>query len=133
VRALRRRVLFHPDYDRRLRDHTGICSTRILRGGCGARGLAIRTQPDGTTAGGDFHPALRTCTSRTLTLAQGPGQLLPAADRVGVLAGLGSVAGPAGGQAGHFQPASRADPGNAAVVLVDDGEQAVVDAPVVCG
>jgi len=39
VRALRYRVLFHPDCDRRLRDHTGICSTRTLRGGCGARGL----------------------------------------------------------------------------------------------
>jgi hypothetical protein len=33
-------------------------------------GSAIRTMPDAITAGGDFHPALRTCTDRTLTQAR---------------------------------------------------------------
>src|SRR5215472_13649571 len=32
-------------------------------------GSAVRTAPDAITAGGDFHPALRTYTNRTLTQA----------------------------------------------------------------
>ncbi len=46
-------VLFHPDYDRRLRNYTG--SADLPTSGS-ARGLGISA----FTAGGELHPALRT-------------------------------------------------------------------------
>ena len=45
-------VLFHPDYDRRLRNYTGSADLPERS----ARGLGIAA----FTAGGEFHPALRT-------------------------------------------------------------------------
>jgi hypothetical protein len=56
-----------------------------------------------------------------------------AAEQLGVLAGLGRVARLARREAGHLQPAARADPGDAAVVAAGDGQQAVTDELLVCG
>src|ERR1700733_4753559 len=51
----KRPVLFHPDYDRRLRSCTESADPAPC--GAGARGLRRLVA---ITAGGDFHPALRT-------------------------------------------------------------------------
>jgi len=40
-------------------------------------GSAIRTRPDAITAGGDFHPALRTCTKDTVASPSKHAQRLP--------------------------------------------------------
>jgi hypothetical protein len=58
-------VLFHPDYDRRLRIHTGyadadICSVMVQSSDADDVRLS-RAEEEGTiTTGGDLHPALRT-------------------------------------------------------------------------
>ena len=49
------------------------------------------------------------------------------AEGLRVLAGRGSLARLAGGQARHLQPAPRVDPGDAAVVAIKDGQQAMAD------
>src|SRR3954471_5431780 len=49
--------LFHPDYDRRPWNRTRSADPAHRPGCAGARGLSRRIA---TTAGGDFHPALRT-------------------------------------------------------------------------
>jgi len=46
-------VLFHPDYDRRLRSYTGSADLPFFGS---ARGLGVAA----FTAGGELHPALRT-------------------------------------------------------------------------
>jgi hypothetical protein len=50
-------ILFHPDCDRRLRTLTGSADPRELRPPEALAGLRVFGAP---TAGGEFHPALRT-------------------------------------------------------------------------
>jgi hypothetical protein len=64
MRAPNRPVLFHPDYDRRLRNRTE--SADPADRSTGARGL---WRSLAITAGGDFHPAPRTRSERTPTNA----------------------------------------------------------------
>src|SRR5215212_5502525 len=52
-------VLFHPDYNRRLRNRTESADPSYWRGRR-SRAWALST----LTAGGDFHPALRTSAAR---------------------------------------------------------------------
>ena len=72
ARQRHRRALFHPDCDRRPRVHTG-SADRIARTAMRARGLVQKYSA--ITAGGEFHPALRTlrlaCTSRALIIDSG--------------------------------------------------------------
>ena len=49
--------LFHPDYHRRLRNHTESADPALVETKAGARGLV---QNIAITAGGELHPALRT-------------------------------------------------------------------------
>lgn len=51
-RCLSRRVLFHPDYNRRFRNHTGSADPFAVK-------RRSRTSPAGVTAGEEFHLALR--------------------------------------------------------------------------
>lgn len=44
-------ILFHPDYDRRLRIRTGSAPEGVS---------GLRRRKNAITTGGDFHPALRT-------------------------------------------------------------------------
>jgi hypothetical protein len=55
-------VLFHPDFNRRLRNHTESAdpSSQKIDGRKALAGLGLST----LTAGGDFHPALRTSAAR---------------------------------------------------------------------
>ena len=55
-RSVLRFVLFHPDFNRRLRNHTGSADLSDFAG------KRSRAQAETLTAGGDFHPALRTLT-----------------------------------------------------------------------
>src|SRR5437764_1903771 len=64
MRAPNRPVLFHPDYDRRLRNRTESADPADCS--AGARGL---WRSLAITAGGDFHPAPRTRSERTPTNA----------------------------------------------------------------
>jgi hypothetical protein len=67
-------VLFHPDFDRRLRSCTESAdpSFPVFPETEGARGLGLFT----LTAGGDFHPALRTSAARNGQPAGNYGQSL---------------------------------------------------------
>src|SRR3954453_16659242 len=51
-------VLFHPDYNRRLRNRTESADPSLARKALAGLGLST------LTAGGDFHPALRTSAAR---------------------------------------------------------------------
>jgi hypothetical protein len=53
-------VLFHPDYNRRLRNHTESADPSSPAEKKALAGLGYVT----LTAGGDFHPALRTSAAR---------------------------------------------------------------------
>ena len=53
-------VLFHPDFNRRLRNHTESADPSPDRGRKALAGLGLST----LTAGGEFHPALRTSAAR---------------------------------------------------------------------
>jgi hypothetical protein len=60
AQAISKPILFHPDYDRRLRHRTGSADPRFR---AALAGLPDR-EPVRLTAGGDFHPALRTSPPR---------------------------------------------------------------------
>src|SRR5215218_6843195 len=59
-------VLFHPDYNRRLRNHTESADPSSRTERKALAGLGYVT----LTAGGDFHPALRTSAARNGRPAQ---------------------------------------------------------------
>src|SRR5215207_1407865 len=65
VRRPPQTVLFHPDYNRRLRNRTESADPSSLRWKKALAGLGYVT----LTAGGDFHPALRTSAARLSGLA----------------------------------------------------------------
>ena len=91
-------VLFHPDSDRRLRSCTESAdpSFPVFPETEGARGLGLLT----LTAGGDFHPALRTSTARNGQPAGNYGQSLPG--RQGALAWGTGATNPGRPEIGKF-------------------------------
>src|SRR5215207_8487816 len=84
VRRPPQTVLFHPDYNRRLRNRTESADPSSLRWKKALAGLGYVT----LTAGGDFHPALRTSAARNGRPAQEYEQR-PARQRASLAWGIG--------------------------------------------